>query len=155
MRGFGPGTDPDVAHEVWPSDRALVPEAQHCGEKSRRKARNREWGTGNWEEVGKCEAPLDEAIVYRLAARVEAEGDREVLADFHLAHLEEAEPACGPQAWEIECVPAEAAEPRQPEVPRHDEDADVSQPDRARVEIEPVEPGLRTAERVPTRHGCG
>src|SRR5581483_10822315 len=53
-------------------------------------------------------------------------------------------------------VAVEAAEPRQPEEPRHDEDPDAAQRDRPRVEVEPVEPPLRGGERRTRRpvHGA-
>ena len=44
-------------------------------------------------------------------------------------------------------IAVEAAEPRKPEERRDDEDADALDADRLRVEVEPVEPGLRPAKR--------
>src|SRR5437660_880490 len=48
-------------------------------------------------------------------------------------------------------VALKAAEPRQPEEPRHDPDPNAAQRDRLRVERAPVEPLLRTRERVTLR----
>src|SRR3954470_16624279 len=56
----------------------------------------------------------------------------------------------------VRAVAVEAAEPRQPEEPRDDEHADVARRDRARIELDPVEPRLRARERVtrPLVHGA-
>lgn len=45
-------------------------------------------------------------------------------------------------------VTVEAAEPRQPEEPRGDEDPHAAKRNGPRVQIEPVEPRLRARERV-------
>ena len=48
----------------------------------------------------------------------------------------------------VERVTVEAAEPRQAEERPHDEDADASERDRTRIEVELVEARLRTDERL-------
>ena len=48
----------------------------------------------------------------------------------------------------VERVAVEAAEPRETKERRHDEEADAAERDRARIEVEQVEPSLGAAERL-------